>query len=106
MAQENYAAALKLDYPKLHIVTARCLALFLPPERQEALLRHTLALARRHGRLMDEAGCLFSLAAITDDAEARAACFRQAQELLALMGCPQWWEGRSIDDPPLLPMMI
>ena len=106
LAQENYAAALKLDYPKLHIVTARCLALFLPPERQEALLRHTLALARRHGRLMDEAGCLFSLAAITDDAEARAACFRQAQELLALMGCPQWLEGRSIDDPPLLPMMI
>ncbi len=55
---------------------------------------------------MDEAGCLFSLAAISDEAETRDAYFRRAQELLAVMGCPQWLEGQSIDDPPLLPMMI
>ncbi|MCW5847586.1 MAG: tetratricopeptide repeat protein [Anaerolineae bacterium] len=106
VARENYAAALKLDYPKLHIVTGRCLALFLPPDEQRTLLEQTLALARAHGRLMDEAGCLFSLATMADNTVTRDACFRQAQALLAVMGCPQWLAGRSVDNPPLLPMMI
>lgn len=106
LARKNYVAALQLGYPKLHIVTGRCLALFLADAEQRALLEETLALAQAHGRLMDEAGCLFSLAAISGEAETRDACFRRAQKLLAVMGCPQWLEGKSIDDPPLLPMII
>ena len=87
-------------------MTARCLALFLPPPEQEALLRPTLALARQHARLMDEAGCLLSLSAVVADAGERAALFQQAATLLRQMGCPGWLEGRSVDDPPLLPMTI
>jgi tetratricopeptide (TPR) repeat protein len=106
LAQENYEAAWREAFPHLHIVTARCLALFLPPPQQEALLRQTLALARQHARPMDEAGCLFSLAAVVADAGERAALFQQGAALLRQMGCPGWLDGRSVDDPPLLPMTI
>lgn len=106
LARENYAAALNESLPRLHVVAARCLALFLPLPEQEALLRPTLALARQHERPMDEAGCLFSLAALAADAGERTALFQAGAALLRRMGCPGWLEGRSPDDPPLLPMTI
>ncbi len=106
LAQENYEAAWREAFPHLRIVTARCLALFLPPAEQETLLRQTLALARQHARPMDEAGCLFSLSAVVADAGERAALFQQGTALLRQMGCPGWLQGRSAADPPLLPMTI
>ena len=106
LAQENYEAAWREAFPHLRIVTARCLALFLPPAEQETLLRQTLALARQHARPMDEAGCLFSLSAVVADAGERAVLFQQGTALLRQMGCPGWLQGRSAADPPLLPMTI
>lgn len=106
LARENYAAALAESLPRLHVITARCLALFLPPAEQAALLRPTLALARQHERPMDEAGCLFSLATIAANAGEQAALYQEGAALLERMGCPGWLEGRSADDPPLLPMTI
>lgn len=106
LARENYEAALVEDFPHLHIVTSRCLALFAEAEEQRALLERALALARQHERPMDEAGCLFSLSAITPDSHEREANYAHAVELLDQMGCLGWLDGRSIDDPPLLPMTI
>lgn len=105
LAQENYEAAWRESFPHLHIVTARCLALFRPPPQQAILLRQALALAREHGRPLDEAGCLFSLSAIAADDE-RLALYQQGVALLEQMGCPGWLVGRSLADPPLLPMTI
>ncbi len=106
LAEENYEAARREAFPHLRVVTARCLALFPPPARQRALLEEALALAREHERPMDEAGCLFSLAAVELDAAERTHLYDQAVELLHRMGCPGWLDGKSMDDPPLLPMTI
>jgi tetratricopeptide (TPR) repeat protein len=106
LAQENYAAALKESLPRLHVITARCLALFLPLPQREALLRQTLALARQHERPMDEAGCLFSLAASTANVQERQALYQQAVAIVEQMGCTGWLVGRSEAEPPLLPMLI
>jgi tetratricopeptide (TPR) repeat protein len=106
LAQETYEAAWQGDFPHLHIVTTRCLALFPPAERQQALLRRALVLAREHERPMDEAGCLFSLAAIEPDRKTRAELYRQGSNLLAEMGCTGWLRAKSPADPPLLPMVI
>jgi tetratricopeptide (TPR) repeat protein len=106
LAQETYEAAWQGNFPHLHIVTTRCLALFPPAERQQALLRRALVLAREHERPMDEAGCLFSLAAIEPDRKTRVELYRQGVELLVEMGCTGWLRGRSLANPPLLPMII
>lgn len=106
LAWENYTAALNESLPRLHVVTARCLVLFLPPPEQEALLRSTLALSRQHKRPLDEAGCLFSLSAVVADADERAALYGQGVALVQQMGCPGWLAGRSVSDPPRLPMII
>jgi tetratricopeptide (TPR) repeat protein len=106
LARQNYEAALAEDFPKLRIVTARCLALFLSPPERRVLLLETLALARQHGRPMDEAGCLFSLAAIETDAAQGHAYYQAAARLLEQMGATQWLAGKSLADPPSLPLTI
>ncbi len=106
LAEENYEAALAEEFPHLHVATARCLAQFPPEERQRALLQRALALAREHGRPLDEAGCLFSLAAITPDRRERVQLYDRAAAMLHRMGCPGWLDGRSVDDPPQLPTII
>ena len=55
---------------------------------------------------MDEAGCLFSLSAITAGQAERKELYGQAVALLRQMGCLGWLDGKSMDDPPLLPMTI
>ena len=106
VAEENYAAARRESYPHLHIVTARCLALFPPAERQRTLLEEALALAREHERPLDEAGCLFSLAGLAEDATARNALYGEGVRLLQQMGATGWLAGKSPANPPLLPMTI
>lgn len=106
LAQENYEAAWKEDFPHLHIVTARCLALFQSPPEQRQLLEQALSLARQHNRPMDEAGCLFSLSAIASDRQEGDELYQQGVDLLRQMGCLGWLEGKSRADPPLLPMTI
>ncbi len=106
LARENYEAAMREDFPKLHIVTARCLALLLPPPERKKLLQQTLILARQHSRPMDEAGCLFALAAIEANPDQRQAYYQAGARLLESMGPTHWLVGKSPTDPPLLPMMI
>ncbi len=106
LARENHAAALREDFPKLPIVTGRCLAPFLPPAERRALLTEMLAAARAYGRPMDAAGCLFALAAIGADPAERAVHYREGVELVKQMGATAWLAGRSPANPPWLPMMI
>ena len=106
LAEENYAAARRENFPHLHIVTARCLALFPPAARQRALLEEALALAREHKRPLDEAGCLFSLSGLANDKATRDTYYRAAERLLQQMGATGWLVGKSPTDPPLLPMTI
>ncbi|MFO7664660.1 MAG: hypothetical protein R6X18_19025 [Chloroflexota bacterium] len=61
---------------------------------------------REHGRPMDEAGCLFSRVAIEPDRQARAGLYRQGTNLLVEIDCTGWLRGKSMKDPPLLPMII
>ena len=55
---------------------------------------------------MDEAGCLFSLAAIETDAAQGHAYYQAAARLLEQMGATQWLAGKSLADPPSLPLTI
>lgn len=106
LAQEIYDAAWRERFPHLQIVTTRCLALFCAPDERQPVLEQALTLARRHHRPMDEAGCLFALAAMPGDPAHRSALYQQGVELLRQMGCLNWLDGKSMDDPPLLPMTI
>jgi tetratricopeptide (TPR) repeat protein len=106
LAQEIYDAAWREEFPHLQVVTTRCLARFRPAREQADLLRRALALAREHERPMDEAGCLFSLAALAETPQERSHLYRQAVDLVHDMGCPAWLAGRSEADPPDLPMTI
>ena len=104
LAEESYARANRLDSPILRILTTRCLALFRPPAEQERLLREALALSEAHGRRMDVAGCLFSLAALENDVAERGRLYARAAAMLREMGAEAWLAGHSAADPPLLPM--
>ena len=104
MTSESAALASGLDFPILHVLTTRCLALFKPPVEQERLLREALALAEAYGRRLDVAGCLFSLAALEADAAERSRLYDQAAAMLQAMGAEAWLVGHSPADPPLLPM--
>jgi tetratricopeptide (TPR) repeat protein len=106
LAEENYMAARREKFPHLHIVTARCLALFPPAGRQRALLEEALALAQKHERPLDEAGCLFSLSGLAGERSKRQALYREGVRLLNRMGATGWLAGKSPADPPLLPMTI
>jgi len=78
----------------------------LPPAERRELLTEMWAAARATGRPMDEAGCLFALAAIDADPAERAAHYRAGVELVQQMGATAWLVGRSPANPPWLPMMI
>lgn len=106
LAEENYEAARREHFPHLHIVTARCLALFPPVERQRSMLETALLLAREHERPLDEAGCLFALAGVVNDPSERDTLYCQGEHLLRRMGATGWLAGKSPGDPPLLPMTI
>ena len=104
LAAECAALASGLDFPILHVLTTRCLALFKPPVEQGRLLREALVLAEAHGRRMDVAGCLFSLAGLEGDAAERGRLYNQAAAMLQAMEAEAWLVGHSPADPPLLPM--
>ncbi len=50
------------------------------------------------------AGCLFSLAALENDAAERDRLYDQAAAMLREMEAEAWMAGHSPADPPLLPM--
>lgn len=104
LAGDNFQQARELDFPILHILTTRCLALFRPPVEQDRLLREALALAEAHGRRMDVAGCLFSLAALATNAAERGRLYDQAAAMLREMGAEAWLVNHSSAAPPLIPM--
>lgn len=104
LAEEGFVQANRLDSPILRILTTRCLALFRPPAEQKRLLREALDMAEAHERRMDVAGCLFSLAALENDAAGRVRLYDQAAAMLREMDAEAWLAGHSVVDPPLLPM--
>lgn len=104
LAEESFVQANRLDSPVLRILTTRCLALFRPPAERERLLREALDMAEAHERRMDVAGCLFSLAALENDAAERVRLYDRAAAMLREMEAEAWMAGHSPADPPLLPM--
>ena len=104
LAEDSYQQASKLEFPILHILTTRCLALFRRQDEQELLLRMALELAEAHGRRMDIAGCLFSLAALEANANECDRLYNLAAAMLSEMGAESWLVHHSPTKPPLLPM--
>lgn len=105
-ARQAYARATEMSFPGLTIIALRTLALHGAPKTRVHLLQQALSLARQHGRLSDEAGCLFSLAGLATDKRERAGYWQQATQLLQKMGAAAWLDGRSPDDPPFLALML
>lgn len=106
MAQQAYTRAMEMSFPGLTIIALRVLALHGPSEARIHHLKQALSLARRHGRLSDEAGCLFSLAGLAMDKKERAVYWQQAARLLQQMGATAWLDGRSPGNPPFLALML
>ncbi len=106
LAQDAYAAAQKIDFPTLHIITARCLAQFEPTERKDYLLNEALILAKRHGRRLDEAGCYLSMSAYENDQQKRDRLWSDGRQLLLEIGAEAWLKDRSSDDPPAVAMLL
>lgn len=90
--------------PTLRILGLRALALCAAPDEARAALREALALAREHGRRLDEAACLLSLAALDESREAEL--WAEGAELLHEIGAPAWLDGRSPANPPLVALIL
>ncbi len=91
---------------RLHIVALRCLANYQTPAESRATLQQALALAQKHGRLLDQAACLLALAHRTDAIAEKNALWEQGVDLLKHMGAETWLQGHSIEHPPQLPMSV
>lgn len=105
-AHQAYTMAGEMTFPGLTIIALRTLAQFGSAEERVRYLQQALALARSHHRLLDEAGCLFSLAGLTQDKTEQATYWQQATHLLQKMGATSWLEGASPDKPPFLALML
>jgi tetratricopeptide (TPR) repeat protein len=75
--------------------------------QQRALLRKALQLARRHGRRLDEAGCLRALAAIEPRSHVRTDRWALAAETLQSIGASAWLQSSpSPTNPRFLPLLV
>ncbi len=86
----------------LEQVSLRCLAWLSPLEAQAALLRRSLELAHQLNRLLEQAACLLMLASCTHD----EAVWAKGQALIQRIGAEAWLEGKSLTDPPFLPLLL
>lgn len=105
-AHSAYAMAQEMAFPGLTIIALRTLAQYGEPDERINHLQKALSLARQHHRLLDEAGCLFSLAALADDKEKQAAYWQQAKRLLQKMGATTWLNQHTPNNPPFLALML
>jgi tetratricopeptide (TPR) repeat protein len=105
-ADSAYAMAEEMAFPGLTIIALRTLARYGEPDERINHLQKALSVARQHHRLLDEAGCLFSLAGLAEDEVKQAAYWQQAKDLLEKMGATAWLEHHTPEKPPLLALML
>lgn len=106
LANSAYAMAEEMSFPGLTIIALRNLAQYGKADERRDRLHRALSLTRQRHRLLDEAGCLFSLAELTKDKVKRAGYWQQARQLLEKMGATAWLEQHSPHNPPFLALML
>ncbi|MHB8627206.1 MAG: tetratricopeptide repeat protein [Aggregatilineales bacterium] len=100
--EKAMAIAQTIGSPAPRLITLRVLAECGPAddcERQIALLREALTLAENMHRLIDEAGCLLSLAHLTND----ESLWERGAAILCQTDATQWLYDTTIEHPPRLP---
>ena len=105
-AARIFAHAATPDYPAIHILGLRARALSEAPAQAAGSLRQALELARQHGRSLDQAACLLSLAGLAADHETQQTLWHEGVSLLAAMGATAWLNGRSPTHPPLIAYIL
>jgi tetratricopeptide (TPR) repeat protein len=90
----------------LHQLTLRCLADFLPLEEQEPLLMHSLSMARKLNRQLEEAAVLLLFGRAAHDRQFGQQCWQTGVAIMQKQGAGAWLEGRSLENPPLYPMFL
>jgi len=104
---ERVMAWCQIDRPIVMVqLTLRCLADYLPLEEQEPLLLESLSLARKMGRLLEEAAVLLQLGRAAHDPLLGQQYWQQGVGLLQKQGAGAWLAGSSLEDPPFYPMMM
>lgn len=104
---ERVMAWCQIDKPIIMVqLTLRCLADLLPMDEQEPLLLESLQLARRMGRVLEEAAVMLQLGQAAHDPLLGQQYWQQGVDLLQKQGAGAWLVGRSRDNPPFYPMMM
>lgn len=86
----------------LEQVSLRCLAWLSPQEERPPLLKRSLELARRLNRLLEQAACLLLLGACLSD----ETVWEEGVGLVETIGACPWLEGKTLEDPPFLPLLL
>jgi tetratricopeptide (TPR) repeat protein len=105
-ARRIFAHPAAQEFPSLHILGLRARALTEDDTTAVSTLRQALDLARRHGRALDEAGCLLSLAGLTGTPAEQAQLWQEGSKLLTEIGAKAWLVGRTPADPPLVALIL
>lgn len=92
--------------PVFYQLVLRCLADFLPLEEQEPLLLESLDLARRLGRILEEAAVLLLLGRAAHNSEEGLSYWKAGSKIMRRMGAGTWLKDRTILDPPFFPMFL
>lgn len=87
-------------------LTQRCLALFVPPEEQEAILLESLELARQLNRSLEQAAVLLLLGKAASEPEQGRGYWETGVDLMRKMGANAWLEGCSLETPPFYPLFL
>ncbi len=105
MAVETLSWAKAHQSRVLEQVTLRCMAEFLPQEDRETPLQRSLALACEMDRKLEEAAVRLKLASVYKDQRSQEA-WDAGAAILERIGAGKWLSGRSMVDPPFIPLLL
>jgi tetratricopeptide (TPR) repeat protein len=106
MIHEALDWSIKLESEVLEQLTLRALAELLPIEQRREVLLKSFQLADKNNRAQEKAAVLFTLANIEADPFEAEAQWQAGCEILKKIGAEKWLEGRSIDRPPFIPLLL
>jgi hypothetical protein len=96
----------KLESEVLEQLTLRALAELLPIEQRREVLLKSFQLADKNKRAQEKAAVLLTLASIEANPFEAEAQWHAGCEILKKIGAEKWLEGRSIDRPPFIPLLL
>ncbi len=105
LLQEALDVATRLNSEILLGLGLRAQSLVLPPRDVRFFLQHALAIARRYERPFDEAACLLWQAKFSESENLRRALWEEGCAILRRLRAESWLEGRSPENPPILPFL-